>query len=196
MTCRIVKLTSPNLNYFTIAGTVLMYASTYFYLLPETSEPIIVARCIVSNLGEQLWSYYSYYSPDGDLQLEHWLFTIGYSLAFGTMLSKMWRVYQIFHNPQPDRKTNVSDYYWYYYSPINVFTSLTACIFKLLVQSLSAHAALEGSACDGDHFGSDWYCCTAAFVGVSSAILERQYYTGERYRESQWWNCKKLNWLH
>ena len=50
LTCRIVKLTSPNLNYFTIAGTVLMYASTYFYLLPETSEPVIVARCIVSSL--------------------------------------------------------------------------------------------------------------------------------------------------
>ena len=41
----------------------------------------------------------------GYLQLEHWLFTIGYSLAFGTMLSKMWRVYQIFHNPKSDRKT-------------------------------------------------------------------------------------------
>ena len=50
MTCRSMKLTPPNLDYIYIAGTVLMYASTYFYLLPETSQLVTVARCIVSNL--------------------------------------------------------------------------------------------------------------------------------------------------
>ena len=37
-------------------------------------------------------------------QVEYWLFTIGYSLAFGAVFVKMWRVFQIFHNPQPNRK--------------------------------------------------------------------------------------------
>ena len=46
--CRIVKLTSPKLNYIIIAGAVLMYISTYFYLLPSTIEAVVQARCIVS----------------------------------------------------------------------------------------------------------------------------------------------------
>ena len=38
------------------------------------------------------------------VKVEHWLFTIGYSLAFGAVFVKMWRVYQIFHNPQPNKR--------------------------------------------------------------------------------------------
>ena len=37
-------------------------------------------------------------------KVEHWLFTIGYSLAFGAVFVKMWRVYQIFHNPHPNKR--------------------------------------------------------------------------------------------
>lgn len=38
------------------------------------------------------------------VQLQTWLFTIGYSLAFGAVLAKMWRIYQIFNNPKPKKK--------------------------------------------------------------------------------------------
>ena len=39
-------------------------------------------------------------------QIEHWLFTIGYSLAFGTVLVKMWKVYQIFlQQPKTEQKS-------------------------------------------------------------------------------------------
>jgi gamma-aminobutyric acid type B receptor len=37
-------------------------------------------------------------------QIEHGLLIIGYSLAFGAVLAKMWRVYQVFHNPTPNKK--------------------------------------------------------------------------------------------
>lgn len=39
-------------------------------------------------------------------QVEHCLFIIGYSLAFGAVLAKMWRVYQVFHNPTPNKKVS------------------------------------------------------------------------------------------
>ena len=41
------------------------------------------------------------------MQIQHWLFTIGYSLAFGTVLAKMWRVYQIFNNPKLNKKVRL-----------------------------------------------------------------------------------------
>ena len=46
--CRLVKLSSPNLNYFIIIGAVLMYSSIYFYLLPVVNKNVLLASCIVS----------------------------------------------------------------------------------------------------------------------------------------------------
>ena len=44
------------------------------------------------------------------LQLQNWLNTIGYTLAFGTILAKMFRVYYIFNNPSPSKKVNKHTY--------------------------------------------------------------------------------------
>ena len=43
-----MKLSSPKLNYFIIAGAMLMYMSVYFYLLPVEDTVVVQARCIVS----------------------------------------------------------------------------------------------------------------------------------------------------
>ena len=45
---RIVRLSSPTLNYFIIAGTIFMYASIFFFLLPANEMEVIVVRCVVS----------------------------------------------------------------------------------------------------------------------------------------------------
>ena len=45
---RLVKLSSPNLNYFIIIGAVLMYVSIFFYILPVTDKDVVLASCIVS----------------------------------------------------------------------------------------------------------------------------------------------------
>ena len=37
-------------------------------------------------------------------QIREWLFTIGYTLAYGALLAKLWRVYSIFNNPAPNKK--------------------------------------------------------------------------------------------
>ena len=33
-----------------------------------------------------------------------WLGNIGYTIAFAAILSKMWRIYYIFHNPAPNKR--------------------------------------------------------------------------------------------
>ena len=40
-------------------------------------------------------------------QLHPWLYMVGYLLAFGTVLAKMWRVYHIFHNPTPGKMVSM-----------------------------------------------------------------------------------------
>jgi gamma-aminobutyric acid type B receptor len=75
----IVRLTSPVLSYVIVSGAVLMYLSVFIGLLPATHETLFRAQCIV----------------------HAWVYGIGYLLVYGTILAKMWRVYQIFHNPKP-----------------------------------------------------------------------------------------------
>ena len=47
-TYRVVKLTSPNINYFVIIGAYLLYSSIFFRVLPSTNLAANSARCIVS----------------------------------------------------------------------------------------------------------------------------------------------------
>ena len=37
------------------------------------------------------------------VQVHEWAYGIGYLLVYGTILAKMWRVYQIFHDPNPNK---------------------------------------------------------------------------------------------
>ena len=54
--CRIVKLTSPNLNYFIISGAVLLYGSVYVRVYFDSSELYNDVRCNVSNMYIQSYS--------------------------------------------------------------------------------------------------------------------------------------------
>ena len=47
---RMVKRSSPNLNYFIITGALIMYSSVYFHLVPSTDETVVQARCVVCAL--------------------------------------------------------------------------------------------------------------------------------------------------
>ncbi len=51
-------MTSPNLNYFLIAGALLMLGSIYIGVLPTTEEQVAHVQCIVSTLL-QIGRYYS-----------------------------------------------------------------------------------------------------------------------------------------
>ena len=118
-------MSSPNLNYLIIAGSLLMYFSVYVQLLYSTNETANHVRCIVraanyvyqSDLVDSestvvcnyniLLSWksgtFSSLNMTFSMQLHTWIYVLGYLLAFGTILAKMWRVYQIFHNPTPNK---------------------------------------------------------------------------------------------
>ena len=52
--CRVVRLTSPNLNYLIIAGALLLYASIVFIVTPTLEEETATIYCNVSVVMEPL----------------------------------------------------------------------------------------------------------------------------------------------
>ena len=98
-------MTSPKLNYLIIAGSLLMYFSVYIQLLYSTKERGNHVHCTVRT-ALQLPStplIVNIMMKNPFMQLHTWMYVLGYLLAFGTILAKMWRVYQIFHNPAPNK---------------------------------------------------------------------------------------------
>jgi gamma-aminobutyric acid type B receptor len=79
---KVIRLTTPKLNFVIFSGAVLMYLSVFIGLLPTVDENVVHAQCTV----------------------HVWLYVVGYLLVYGPILAKMWRVYQIFHNPTPGKK--------------------------------------------------------------------------------------------
>ena len=79
---RLVHLGSPNLNYLIGIGAIILYVGTSFFVIPTTDPQVVVALCNITP----------------------WLTALGYSLCYGTILAKMFRVYYIFDNPTPKKK--------------------------------------------------------------------------------------------
>ena len=79
---RLIRLSSPKLNYLIGAGAIILYADTYFTVFPTTDPMIVATFCT----------------------LTPWLTNIGFSLCFGTVGVKMWRVYYIFNDPSAKKK--------------------------------------------------------------------------------------------
>ena len=79
---RLIRLSSPNLNYLIGVGAIVLYTDVIFAVIPTTNPDVVAVICT----------------------LTPWLTAIGYSLCYGTVVAKMWRVYFIFNNPTPNRK--------------------------------------------------------------------------------------------
>ena len=81
---RFIKMSSPNLNNIIIAGSICTFASV-----------------IMLGLDTRI------VSPDGFVWLcymKTWTLCLGFTLSFGAMFSKTWRVHSIFTNIRMDRK--------------------------------------------------------------------------------------------
>jgi gamma-aminobutyric acid type B receptor len=71
---KLVRLSSPTLNYFIILGATLMYLASLGFFYPEgSSSTYITSLCSLRTFGA----------------------SFGYSFAYGTINAKMWRVYYI-----------------------------------------------------------------------------------------------------
>ncbi|XP_064388320.1 gamma-aminobutyric acid type B receptor subunit 2-like [Halichondria panicea] len=84
---KIVRLTSPNLNYLIIIGCLFIYISVYWYLIPSTNTDVVLTSCCfqIGFLGS------------------------GYFLLMGTIVAKLWRIYYIFRNPDSAKKRAITD---------------------------------------------------------------------------------------
>ena len=79
---RLIRLGSPNLNYLIGIGAIILYMSTYFFIIHTTNPQVVIALCNITP----------------------WLIALGYSLCYGTILAKMVRVCYIFNNPTRHKK--------------------------------------------------------------------------------------------
>jgi gamma-aminobutyric acid type B receptor len=79
---KVIKLASPNLNYIIAVGSIIAYLSIIVISLPTNSIIITDIRCT----------------------LGYWLCILGYTIPFSAVLTKLWRVYYIFHNPTTKKR--------------------------------------------------------------------------------------------
>ena len=98
---RVVRLTSPNLNYFILVGALLLYSGMYANIVLTTSTGLVIAQCHVRIADHVLIPLTDNYSLH---QLQTWLVFLGYAFVLGTMIAKLWRVYHIFHDPTSTNK--------------------------------------------------------------------------------------------
>ncbi|CAH3104404.1 unnamed protein product [Pocillopora meandrina] len=81
---RYIKMSSPNLNNLIIVGCILVYVAGVLF-----------------GLNKEQASYLC--------QLELWIAMIGFSLGFGAMFSKTWRVHVIFLNTKTTKRVIIRD---------------------------------------------------------------------------------------
>ncbi|XP_045150204.1 probable G-protein coupled receptor 156 isoform X2 [Echinops telfairi] len=82
---RIVKMSSPNLNFVTLLGSCLTYSSAYLFGIQNEDA-------LVGSSMETL------------IQVRLSLLCIGTSLVFGPVLGKSWRLYKVFTQRVPDKR--------------------------------------------------------------------------------------------
>lgn len=98
-------MSSPNMNNLIIAGSLLCYGSVLLLGLDSGSvgEDGFAQLCYVPHpswlppslrLGLQ-W---------GGVQSKVWVLSLGFTLSFGSMFSKTWRVHSIFTNIKLNKK--------------------------------------------------------------------------------------------
>ena len=84
---RQIKMSSPNLNNLIIVGCILCYSSVIILGLDSsiTSETAFPYICTA----------------------KAWVLMAGFTLSFGSMFSKTWRVHSIFTNVQLNKKVRI-----------------------------------------------------------------------------------------
>ena len=101
---RLIRITSPNLNYLIGIGAIILYIDISLSVTPSTNHKVVMVLCNVSLLKLIVLRIKISVKIESFVQLSLWFNAIGYSLCFGTIVVKMFRVYNIFNNPTPTKK--------------------------------------------------------------------------------------------
>ena len=89
-----MRLGSPYVNIVIVAGAVVFYVTVILFGVDENVA--------------------SYSTVDGLCQARIWLVSIGFSLLYGTIFAKTWRVYYIFSHVKANAKS-VSPWLYNYF---------------------------------------------------------------------------------
>ena len=79
-----MKVGSPYVNIMIVAGATLFYVTVILFGVDENVS--------------------SYSTMDGLCHTRIWLVAIGFSLLYGTIFAKTWRIYYIFSHSKPNSK--------------------------------------------------------------------------------------------
>ena len=82
---RIMQISRPRLNYLIILGALLSYITIILYAIPKRDKDV----------------YY------GIFETIRWTISLGFSLCYGTIIMKMFRVYYIINNPLPNKVDSI-----------------------------------------------------------------------------------------
>jgi gamma-aminobutyric acid type B receptor len=85
---RLIRLSSPNLNYLIGLGAIVLYLNVITLVIPTTNTLFAAVLC----------------------NINPWLISLGYSLCYGTIIIKMIRVWVIFNNPLQLKTSFFRDY--------------------------------------------------------------------------------------
>ena len=120
---KVVRLTSPNLNYFILIGALLLYSGMYSTVVMTTTGIIRTIQC----------------------HFQTWLVFLGYAFVLGTVIAKLWRVYHIFHDPTAVKKP-LHD--WHLIILVLALSGVQACLLFLgsIVPSLQPNIHLVQNA--------------------------------------------------
>ena len=100
--CRLIRLSSSNLNYLIGLGAIILYINIITFVIPAKG---MVVASVLCNVGVKLILFHSIYISLLILtKINPWLISLGYSFCYGTIIIKMIRVWVIFNNPM-DLKT-------------------------------------------------------------------------------------------
>jgi len=117
---KLIRLTSPNLNYLIGFGVIVFNMAVYFFVYPQVPHSALLVIC----------------------NIRSWFASLGYSLCFGTINAKMWRVYYIFHNPKPSKMKKVLKD-WHLFLIVMAFVLIDVIILTIVGALGSARFHLE-----------------------------------------------------
>ncbi|XP_065899508.1 gamma-aminobutyric acid type B receptor subunit 2-like isoform X2 [Dysidea avara] len=127
---KLVKLTSPYINVMIIAGAVIFYITVILFGVDEN----VASSSTVDHL----------------CQTRIWLAAIGFSLMFGTIFAKTWRIYYIFNLARPNSKFEVKDIYLFAIVGILVLVDVAVMLPPTLLSSATLKRKEEETEGDND----------------------------------------------
>ena len=128
---RVVKLTSPNLNYVIVFGAIMLLIGNIFLPFPSRNITLISIFCTVSILellSVTLIIIIILHCHTALVQMARIFLSIGYDICFVVALVKTVRVAYIFRNVTPNKKVHISQC-----ACVHAHQSACDCVTTLLI---------------------------------------------------------------